>query len=87
MTTARSRSCSATSRPPATARSRPAKALFEKVKTELTVHEIIEEEIFYSELKAHPKAKAVAVLEGFEEHNVVDTLMGELEQPPVDHET
>ena len=35
------------------------------------VHEIIEEEIFYPELKAHPKAKDI-VLEGYEEHHVVD---------------
>ena len=61
-------------------------ALFDKVKTELTVHEMIEEEIFYPELKAHPKAKSI-VLEAFEEHNVVDTLMGELSSLPFDDET
>jgi hemerythrin superfamily protein len=49
--------------------------LFAKIKQELTVHEIIEEEIFYPELKAHPKAKDI-VLEGYEEHHVVDLLMG-----------
>ncbi len=52
--------------------------LFATIKGELTIHEIIEEEIFYPELKAHPKAKEI-VLEGFEEHHVVDVLMGELE--------
>jgi hemerythrin-like domain-containing protein len=52
--------------------------LFATIKGELTVHEIIEEEIFYPELKAHPKAKDI-VLEGFQEHHVVDLLMGELE--------
>jgi hemerythrin-like domain-containing protein len=60
--------------------------LFSKLKTELTVHEIIEEEIFYPTLKQHPKAKDI-VLEGYEEHGVVDTLMGELEALPVDDET
>jgi hypothetical protein len=55
--------------------------LFQKVKTELTVHEIIEEEIFYPELKAHPKAKEI-VLEGYEEHEVVDILMGECAARP-----
>ena len=60
--------------------------LFRKLKTELTVHEIIEEEIFYPTLKQHPKAKEI-VLEGYEEHGVVDTLMGELEALPVDDET
>ena len=60
--------------------------LFTKLKVELTVHEIIEEEIFYPTLKQHPKAKEI-VLEGYEEHNVVDTLMGELEALPVTDET
>jgi hypothetical protein len=60
--------------------------LFQKVKTELTVHEIIEEEIFYPELKAHPKAREI-VLEAYEEHDVVDTLMGELSSLPFDDET
>ena len=60
--------------------------LFATIKGELTVHEIIEEEIFYPELKSHPKARNI-VLEGYEEHGVVDTLMGELEDLPVDDET
>jgi hemerythrin superfamily protein len=46
--------------------------LFTKVKRELTVHETIEEEIFYPALKEHPKAKEI-VLEAYEEHHVVDT--------------
>jgi hemerythrin-like domain-containing protein len=60
--------------------------LFATIKGELTVHEIIEEEIFYPELKAHPKAKDI-VLEGFEEHHVVDLLMAELESLDVSDET
>ena len=60
--------------------------LFSTIKGELTVHEIIEEEIFYPELKAHPKAKDI-VLEGYEEHHVVDEIMAELEDTPVDDET
>jgi hypothetical protein len=60
--------------------------LFSTIKGELTLHEIIEEEIFYPELKAHPKAEAV-VLEAFEEHHVVDVLMGELESLDVSDET
>ena len=60
--------------------------LFAKLKMELTVHEIIEEEIFYPTLKQHPKAKEI-VLEGYEEHGVVDTIMGELEALSVDDET
>ncbi len=60
--------------------------LFGRLKAELTVHEIIEEEIFYPTLREHPRAKEI-VLEGYEEHDVVDTLMGELESLPVDDET
>jgi hemerythrin-like domain-containing protein len=60
--------------------------LFTKVKEELTVHEAIEEEIFYPALKEHPKAKDI-VLEGYEEHHVVDEIMGELEALDVTDET
>jgi hypothetical protein len=59
--------------------------LFATIKGELMVHETIEEEIFYPALKAHPKAKDI-VLEGYEEHHVVDLLMGELEAMSVDDE-
>ena len=60
--------------------------LFATIKGELTIHEIIEEEIFYPAPKAHPKAKDI-VLEAYEEHHVVDTLMGELEALDVSDET
>ncbi len=60
--------------------------LFSTIKGELTVHEIVEEEIFYPELKAHPKAKDI-VLEGYQEHHVVDLLMSELEELDVTDET
>ncbi|CAN5522555.1 hemerythrin domain-containing protein [soil metagenome] len=60
--------------------------LFEKIKAEMLIHERIEEEIFYPALKAHPKAKDI-VLEGYEEHHVVDEIMGELEALPVTDET
>jgi hypothetical protein len=60
--------------------------LFATIKGELTVHEIIEEEIFYPTLERHPKAKDI-VLEGFQEHHVVDLLMRELEDLDVTDET
>ncbi|HEX2148694.1 MAG TPA: hemerythrin domain-containing protein [Actinomycetota bacterium] len=60
--------------------------LFTKLKSEMTVHEAIEEEIFYPALKEHPKAKEL-VLEGYEEHHVVDLIMGEISQTPFDDET
>jgi hemerythrin-like domain-containing protein len=60
--------------------------LFSRIKEELTIHEIIEEEIFYPALKEHPKAKDI-VLEGYEEHDVVSRLMGELDgmEPTDEH--
>jgi hypothetical protein len=60
--------------------------LFATIKGELTVHETIEEEIFYPALKSHPKAKDI-VLEAYEEHHVVDTVMAELEGLDVSDET
>ena len=60
--------------------------LFAKLKEEMMVHESIEEEIFYPALKAHPKAKEI-VLEAYEEHHVVDEIMGELETTDVNDES
>jgi hypothetical protein len=60
--------------------------LFTKLRTELEVHEAIEEEIFYPALREHPKAKEL-VLEAYEEHNVVDLVMGEIEDVAYDDET
>jgi hypothetical protein len=60
--------------------------LFTKLKSEMVVHETIEEEIFYPALKEHPKAKEL-VLEGYEEHHVVDLIMGEISQTPFEDET
>ncbi len=60
--------------------------LFGTLKAEMMIHERIEEEIFYPALKSHPKAKDI-VLEGYEEHHVVDEIMGELEATGVTDET
>lgn len=59
--------------------------LFATLKEEMLIHERIEEEIFYPSLKEHPKAEDI-VLEGFEEHHVVDEIMGELETTDVTDE-
>jgi iron-sulfur cluster repair protein YtfE (RIC family) len=59
--------------------------LFTTIKEELTVHETIEEEIFYPALKEHPKTKEIA-LEGYEEHHVVDMVIAEIEGVPYDDE-
>src|SRR5438046_1436343 len=59
---------------------------FAKLREDLEVHETIEEEIFYPALKEFAEAKEI-VLEAYEEHDVVDTILGELEQTPVEDET
>ena len=56
------------------------------LKQELTIHETIEEEILYPALKEFAKTRDTA-LEAYEEHHVVDTVLSELEQTPVDDET
>jgi Hemerythrin HHE cation binding domain len=60
--------------------------LFATIKGELTVHETIEEEIFYPALMEMAKTRDIT-LEGYEEHHVVDLLMGELEDLDVTDET
>ena len=57
-----------------------------RLKQELTIHEAIEEEIFYPALKEHSKTREIA-LEAYEEHGVVDMIMSEIEQTPVEDET
>jgi hemerythrin-like domain-containing protein len=60
--------------------------VFTNLKSDLAVHEAIEEEIFYPALKQHAEAKEI-VLEAYEEHNVVDMVVGEIEQTPFEDET
>ena len=52
--------------------------LFATIKGELTIHETIEEEIFYPALMEMAKTRDIT-LESYEEHHVVDLLMAELE--------
>ena len=59
--------------------------LLEKIKAEMQVHETIEEEIFYPALQQHEKAKEI-VLEGYEEHHVVDQILEELDEVSVEDE-
>jgi hemerythrin superfamily protein len=61
-------------------------ALFDRLKFSLTVHEQMEEAVLYPALKEHAETKEI-VLEAYEEHDVVNTILGELEQTPFDDET
>jgi iron-sulfur cluster repair protein YtfE (RIC family) len=59
--------------------------LFTQLKTELDIHTRIEEEIFYPALKDADETRDIT-LEAYEEHNVVKTLLGELESLGKDQE-
>jgi hemerythrin-like domain-containing protein len=58
---------------------------FGRLKRSLTVHEQMEEAILYPALKQHAEAKDI-VLEAYEEHDVVDKVLGDLEATPFDDE-
>jgi hemerythrin-like domain-containing protein len=49
------------------------------ITAELNAHELIEEQILYPALKAHPEARDI-VLEGVQEHHVADLLVKELHE-------
>jgi hemerythrin superfamily protein len=51
--------------------------LFARLKRELTIHEILEEEILYPAFEKQAKLKDI-VLEGYQEHHVVDLVLGEI---------
>lgn len=59
--------------------------LFTQLKTELDLHAMIEEEIFYPALEEAEETRDVA-LEAYEEHRLVKQLLGELEAEPKDTE-
>lgn len=59
--------------------------LFAKLKTELDIHAQIEETIFYPAIKQEAETREI-VLEGFEEHAVIKTLLGELDGGDVTNE-
>ena len=56
-----------------------------KLLKELTIHENIEEEIFYPALHQKPALKAI-VLEALEEHHLVDDIVDQLKDTPFEDE-
>jgi hypothetical protein len=57
--------------------------LVHQLRAALIAHEHMEEEIFYPALRSHAMAKAI-VLEGYEEHHVIDLILDELVEVPED---
>lgn len=62
--------------------------LFGKLMAELTIHEKIEEEIFYPAVKERAETKKVEELiaESYEEHHFVDVVAAEIKQTPFEAE-
>jgi hemerythrin-like domain-containing protein len=60
--------------------------LFGRLTFTLTVHEQMEETILYPALKQHAEAKDI-VLEAYEEHDVVDKVLSDLEATPFDDDS
>ena len=62
--------------------------LFTKLVQELTVHEKIEEQIFYPEVKERATSKQLEdlVTESYEEHHFVDVVKAEIESTPFEAE-
>jgi hemerythrin superfamily protein len=55
--------------------------LLHKIRAELMAHERMEEDVFYPALRSNADAKQI-VLEGYEEHHVVDLILDELLDTP-----
>src|SRR3954469_9361572 len=60
--------------------------LFAEIERELRLHELVEEEIVYPAFREKSKLKDI-VLEGYEEHHVVDLIMDDIAAEPVTDET
>jgi hemerythrin superfamily protein len=61
------------------------KQLFAQIQGEIKLHEECEEKVLYPALRSHPKLKDI-VLEGYQEHHVVDLVLGELRNMSPGHE-
>ena len=61
------------------AKGKQAQSLFEQLRDMLSLHETMEETFFYPRLKQDKRAKDL-ILESYEEHHVLDVLLGEISQ-------
>ena len=59
--------------------------LLHQMRAELMAHEEMEEKVFYPALRSNAKAKEI-VLEGYEEHHVIDMIFDELLDVPEESE-
>jgi len=61
------------------AKGKQAQSHFEQLRDMLSLHETMEETFFYPRLKQDKRAKDL-ILESYEEHHVLDVLLGEISQ-------
>jgi hemerythrin superfamily protein len=61
--------------------------LIDKIRAALVAHERMEEDIFYPALRAATTKAKDIVLEGYEEHHVIDMILDEMFDVPEDAET
>ena len=59
--------------------------LLHQIRSELMSHERMEEDVFYPALRSNAAATEI-VLEGYEEHHVIDTILDELMDVPEESE-
>jgi iron-sulfur cluster repair protein YtfE (RIC family) len=59
--------------------------LLHQMRSELMAHEQMEEDVFYPALRKNAEAKEI-VLEGYEEHHVIDLILDELLEVPEESE-
>jgi hemerythrin superfamily protein len=61
-------------------------ALLHRIRAELIAHERVEEDIFYPALRSASEQAKDIVLEGYEEHHVIDVILDEMLDVPEDAE-
>jgi hemerythrin superfamily protein len=61
--------------------------LLHQIRAELMAHERMEEDVFYPALRAGGEKAKEIVLEGYEEHHVIDVILDELLEVPEEAET
>jgi hemerythrin superfamily protein len=62
------------------------RALLQRIRAELVAHERMEEDVFYPALRAASEKAKDIVLEGYEEHHVIDLILDEMFDVPEDSE-
>jgi hemerythrin superfamily protein len=62
------------------------RALLHQIRSELLAHERMEEDVFYPALRSASERSTEIVLEGYEEHHVIDIVLDELLDVPEDAE-